>query len=122
MRQRILPAAIALTCSVIFLARPVVLVSGTANEGDADLFGLTSVVNLHIEVTAEEYQAMQPPAPAAFGGPPPAPRPRRPGERESERNLFGVEFPWARGAVTAEGKTYKGVGLRYSGNASYMAS
>ena len=66
---------------------------------------------------------MQPPAPAgAPGGPPPAPRPRRPGERESERNLFGVEFPWARGAVTADGKTYKGVGLRYAGNASYMAS
>ena len=80
-------------------------------------------MNLHVEIPAEEYQAMQPPAPAgAPGGPPPAPRPKKPGERESERNLFGVEFPWARGAVTAEGKTYKGVGLRYSGNASYMAS
>ena len=40
----------------------------------------------------------------------------------SERNLFGVEFPWASGAVTAEGKTFQGVGLRYAGNASYMAS
>ena len=78
---------------------------------------------LHIEIPADEYQAMQPPAPAGGpGGPPPAPRPKKPGERESERNLFGVEFPWARGAITAEGKTFQGVGLRYAGNASYMAS
>ena len=130
MRRRVLAVATALTCSAIFLAGPAVLVSGAADDGDAkgkaagaDLFGLTRVVNLHIEIPADEYQAMQPPAPAGVpGGPPPAPRPKQPGERESERNLFGVEFPWARGAVTAEGKTYKGVGLRYSGNASYMAS
>ena len=89
----------------------------------ADLFGLTKVVTLHIEIPAEEYQAMQPPAPAGgSGGPPQAPRPKKPGERESERNLFGIEFPWARGTITAEGKTYKGVGIRYAGNASYMAS
>ena len=130
MHRRALAVATALACSAIFLAGPAVLLSGTADDGDAkgkaagaDLFGLTRVVSLHIEIPADEYQAMQPPAPAGVpGGPPPAPRPKKPGERESERNLFGVEFPWARGAVTAEGKTYKGVGLRYSGNASYMAS
>jgi putative membrane-bound dehydrogenase-like protein len=95
----------------------------TAKADAADLFGLTRVVRLDIEIAGEEYQAMQPPAPAgAFGGPAPAPRPRKPGERESERNLFGVEFPWARGSVTMEGKTFRGVGLRYAGNASYMAS
>ena len=78
---------------------------------------------LHIEIPADEYQAMQPPAPAGGpGGPPPAPRPRKPGGRASERNLFGIEFPWASGAITAEGKTFQGVGLRYAGNASYMAS
>ncbi len=55
-------------------------------------------------------------------GPPPAPAERKPGERESERNLFGIEFRWARGAISAEGKTFKGVGMRYAGNASYMAS
>jgi putative membrane-bound dehydrogenase-like protein len=87
------------------------------------LFGLTTVVPLDIEIPADEYRAMQPPAPAgAPGGPPPAPRPKKPGERESERNLFGVEFPWASGTLTAEGKTLRGVGLRYAGNASYMAS
>ena len=99
MRRQVLAVATALTCSAIFLAGPAVLVSGRADDGSAkgkapgqDLFGLTKVVGLHIEISADEYQAMQPPPPAAFGAPPPAPRPKRPGERESERNLFGVEF------------------------------
>ena len=130
MRRRALAAATALICSAILLAGTALPLSGAPDDGDAkgkaadaDLFGLTRVVPLHIEIPADEYQAMQPPAPAgAPGGPPPAPRPKKPGERESERNLFGVEFPWARGAVTAEGKTFQGVGLRYAGNASYMAS
>jgi putative membrane-bound dehydrogenase-like protein len=88
-----------------------------------DLFGLTHVVGLNIEIPAEEYQAMQPPMPAGgFGGPPQAPRPKKAGARASERNLFGIEFPWARGSMTAQGQTYKGVGIRYAGNASYMAS
>ena len=87
MRRRVLAVATALTCSAIFLAGPAVLVSGTADDGDAegkvagaDLFGLTRVVNLHIDVPAEEYRAMQPPPPAGVpGGPPPVPTPKRPG-------------------------------------------
>jgi putative membrane-bound dehydrogenase-like protein len=95
--------------------------SGKAEGGE--IFGLTRVVRVHIEIAQNEYEAMQPPAPAGGpGGPPPAPRPRKPGERPSERNLFGIEFPWARGAITFDGNTIKGVGLRYAGNASYMAS
>ena len=130
MHRRAHALATTLLCSAILHAGTTVPGSGAPDDGDtkgkaADpgLFGLTRVVRLHIEMTADEYQAMQPPAPAGgFGGPPPAPRERKPGERESERNLFGVEFPWARGAVTVEGKTLQGVGLRYAGNASYMAS
>jgi putative membrane-bound dehydrogenase-like protein len=130
MRRRALAAATALIGSAILLAGTVLPLSGAPDDGDAkekaaeaDLFGLTRVVPLHIEIPADEYQAMQPPVPNfAPGGPPPVPRPRKPGERASERNLFGVEFPWARGAVTAEGQTFRGVGLRYAGNASYMAS
>jgi putative membrane-bound dehydrogenase-like protein len=127
-----LPLAIATmsACCAILLAGPPVLHSGTTDDGDAtgkvavaDPFGLTKLFKLHVEIPADEYQAMQSPAPAGvFGGPPPAPLPRKPGGRESERNLFGIEFPWAIGAVTVEGKTYKDIGLRYSGNASYMAS
>ncbi len=130
MRRRALAAATASICSSILLAGTVLPLLGAPEDGDAKgrpadhgLFGLTRVVPLHIEIAADEYHAMQPPAPAGGpGGTPPAPRPRQPGERQGERNLFGVEFPWASGAVTAEGKTFQGVGLRYAGNASYMAS
>ena len=88
-----------------------------------DLFGLNKVVALHIEIPAQEYQAMQPPAPAGgFGGPPQGPRPKKASGRPSERNLFGVEFPWVRGSLTSEGQTLRDVRLRYAGNASYMAS
>ena len=44
------------------------------------------------------------------------------GLQAPERNLFGIQFPWARGTITAEGRTIRGVGLRYAGNASYMSS
>ena len=88
-----------------------------------ELFGLNKVVSVHIEIPAEEYQAMQPAMPAGgFGGPPPAPRPKKAGARASERNLFGLEFSWGRGDLTAGGRTFKDVGLCYAGNASYMAS
>ncbi|MDR3632508.1 MAG: CotH kinase family protein [Isosphaeraceae bacterium] len=130
MRRRALAVAATFACSAMLLAGPTARTTCAAKDGLAggeatreDLFGLTKVVTLDIEITAEEYQAMQPPMPAGGpGGPPAAPRPKRPGERESERNLFGVEFPWVRGALRSGGKTSRTVGLRYSGNASYMAS
>lgn len=92
---------------------------------DAEVFGLTRVWKINITLSNEEYEAMQPP-PLAFPGappgasPPPAAKPRKP--RESERNLFGMEFPWARGELTTGGTTYQNVAFRYAGNASYMAS
>jgi spore coat protein CotH/Ca2+-binding EF-hand superfamily protein len=35
---------------------------------------------------------------------------------------FGMEFPWVKGELTAGGKTYANIGIRYKGNASYMTS
>jgi hypothetical protein len=128
MHRRAFAATAAMTCAAILLADPA---ASHVRAGDDDrprpvagsgLFGLNRVVGLHLEIPLEEYQAMQPPPPAGFGGPPQPLVPRRPGARESERNLFGLEFPWAHGALTAEGRTYRPVGVRYSGNASYMAS
>src|SRR2546423_13706915 len=87
-------------------------------ESGKDFFGTTKVWAVHLEIPAKEYEAMQPPA-AGFGSPggaPPAPR----GKRESERNLFGAEFPWAQGDFSADGRTYKKVGLRYSGEITYF--
>ncbi len=129
MRRRSLALATPLLWFAIFVAGLMQPLPAAAND-DApgkeivtDLFGLTRVVPLHIEIPADEYRAMQPPPPAGFpGGPPAAPRPKKPGDRESERNLFGVEFPWAKGSITAQGQAVEGVGLRYAGNASYLAS
>lgn len=133
MRRRVLVAAITLSCTIIGLVGPSRLAPATAQDAgaqeraaDAGLFGLTRVVKVHLEIPPHEYQAMQPPAPAgvpgAPGAPPPAAQPKPPGKPENERNLFGVEFPWARGAVTVEGKAAAGVRIRYAGNASYLAS
>ena len=33
---------------------------------------------------------------------------------------FGTQFPWARGAFTADGRTYKDVGFRYKGGGGEM--
>ncbi len=69
MRRRALATATVLSCWVLFLARPVPY-SRAADDGDAkrkaagaDFFGLTKIVKLDIQIPAEEYQSMQPPAP-----------------------------------------------------------
>ena len=82
-----------------------------------DVFGQTKVWSLHLDISEREYAAMQPPPPVALGAPPAAP-----GNRPSERNLFGTELRWAEGNVTAEGKTLKRVGIRYAGDITYLVS
>ncbi len=99
MHRRALATALIATLNAVLLAAGPAQITRAADDvetkqkaANADPFGLTRVLRLDIELSADEYQAMQPPAPAAFG----APRPKKPGGRESERNLFGLEFPWAR--------------------------
>src|SRR5438552_4173460 len=102
-----------------------------------DVFGLSKVWQFRLELSAKEYAAMPPaggmrgpgfgPGPGGPGGParPPEKAPEKPGEpaREVHRGSgFGIEYPWAHGAFAAEGKTFPAVGVRYKGNASYMAS
>ena len=94
-------------------------------------FGSGNVWKLHLEISADEYQAIQPPGggfgfgPGGPGGPnqPPAQnngQNKKPA-RASERNLFGIEFPWGQADVTADDMKYK-VGLRYAGDAGYFAA
>jgi putative heme-binding domain-containing protein len=135
MSRRLLAGMIALACTGLLLYCALVLLCGTAvdaaegqepaaKEGPGkDFFGATRLWAIHLEIPAKEYEAMQPPPPAFGppGGPPPAPKDPK-DKRESERNLFGMEFPWAQGEFSAEGKTYKQVGVRYSGEITYFAS
>ncbi len=94
-----------------------------AGASDSNPFADGLIWKLHLQLSADEYQAMQPPAGGGFpGGPPQRPAPKRKPERASERNLFGVEFPWVEAELTADGKAYPKVGLRYAGDAGYFAA
>ncbi len=94
----------------------------------AAVFGLTKVHAWHLEMTAKEWERMQPPPGRGFPGPPgfgPPRPPAKPGEKPADTHKaggWGTEFPWARGELTAGGTTYRNVGVRYKGNFTYMAS
>jgi putative membrane-bound dehydrogenase-like protein len=87
-----------------------------------DLFEAGRVCAFHLEFPAREYEAMQPAVGGFdFTGNRPA-RPTARKKRASERNLFGTEFPWVEGHFTAQGITYRRVGVRYAGEITYFAS
>jgi putative membrane-bound dehydrogenase-like protein len=86
------------------------------------IFGPGEVWRVHLRLSPEEFAAMQP-APVGPFGAPPGPAPRREGAvRPTERNLFGVEFPWAKADVTINGEVRRNAGLRYSGEITYFSS
>jgi hypothetical protein len=125
MGQRFLAGVAMLVCVLLGLWAANGPAANGKEESSKDLFGTTRTWNVHLEIPAKEYEAMQP-APGGFGfsGGPPAPPARREGKekRDSERNLFGTEFPWVQGDLSAEGKTWKKVGVRYAGDITYFAS
>src|SRR5262245_45549146 len=147
MSRRFLAGATALTCGACLLFCLLVAVKATPapatggkEQGGAggkrpsgsapkqpgdDVFGATRVLKIHLEIPAAEYEAMQP-APGGFGfpgAPPKRPAPKMSkNKRDGERNLFGTMFPWAQADCTITGKTYKKVGIRYSGEITYFAS
>lgn len=96
-----------------------------------DVFGRARVHEFHLEFTAKEWDRLQ----QVVGGmrgpgaPPGAQQPAKPAEKSEDDPLerhknagFGLEFPWAHASLAENGKTYADVGIRYKGNASYMAS
>lgn len=91
----------------------------------SDVFGADKVWQFHLELSAKEYEAMQP-AQRGFGFPPPAqPQPKvepKPGDRETHRSAFNMDFPVAEASFTADGKTISKVGLRYKGNSTYLST
>ncbi|MCI0376969.1 MAG: CotH kinase family protein, partial [Gemmataceae bacterium] len=88
-------------------------------------FGLTKIWTVHLEISATEYDAMQSAA-GGFGfpgGPPPKKQVKKNDkQRDSEKNLFGTDFPWVEGDFSADGMTLKKVGVRYAGDITYFAS
>lgn len=90
----------------------------------ADFFNQSEILQIHISLTAQEYDAMQPSGGGGFPGfgAPPAP-PKKPSDgREVHRNAFGFDLPWASGSVAINGTNFEKVGLRYKGNGTIMES
>lgn len=85
-------------------------------------FGPSQVWHVHLHLSPEEFSAMQPPPVGPFGPLPGPAAPRSPAGRPTERNLFGVEFPWAKAEVTINGQALRHAGLRYSGEITYFSS
>ncbi|MBX9624286.1 MAG: CotH kinase family protein, partial [Gemmataceae bacterium] len=80
------------------------------------------LLHFHLTFTPAEYEGLQAKGMPRFGGPgspPPKSPPPKPGERELHRNTFGVDLPWARGTVTADGVAFPDVGVRYKGNGTF---
>lgn len=83
----------------------------------------TRVWKVHLALTAQARADMEPflPTPVPGSGATPAARPI-PADVHKGAGM-GITFPWVRADLEVDGKSYRGVGLRYKGNASYgMAS
>ncbi|HEV3440410.1 MAG TPA: PVC-type heme-binding CxxCH protein, partial [Gemmata sp.] len=92
------------------------------NTEARDTFGSTKVWSIHLEISAKEYDAMQPAFGGGFGPPPKKEVKKDDKKRDSEKNLFGTDFPWVEADFTADGKTLKKVGVRYAGDITYFVS
>ncbi len=106
-----------LRCSVaaaVWLA--VSAISGAAEKPNGYESGKVWQVALTID--AAEYTAMQPKGRFGFQFGPPKKEPEKKDAdgREMHRNTFGMDLPWATGAVTVDGETFAAVGVRYKGN------
>lgn len=87
-------------------------------------FGQTNVWSIHLEIMAEEFDAMQP-AVTGPGFPAAPPKPVEKKDRKhlgSEKNLFGTDFPWVEAEFSANGATLGNVGVRYAGDITYFVS
>jgi hypothetical protein len=116
-------AVLALVCSGVVFAQGAP--DKPKNDQVRDFSGLTQLHELHLEIAAKDWDKMQPTGGMRFPfGPPgqPEPKPAEPPADRHKGGGFGIEFPWVHGDLSADGKTYKNLGVRFKGNASYMAS
>jgi spore coat protein CotH len=88
-----------------------------------ELFGLDKVWQIHLEITAKEWDKMQPKGGMPFGGLFGTKKEEKPAEQDVHKGSgFGIEFPWASADISAAGQTVKNAGIRFKGNGSYMAA
>ena len=111
-----------------------------ASESAGEVFNLTQIHTIHINVTAENWEKMQPPQRSGGFGPPGGFRPN-PGEQPpgggdvligppgggappqgGPPGRFGFEFDYVHGGIEIDGQVFKDAAVRFKGNASYMSS
>jgi spore coat protein CotH len=90
---------------------------------DAETFGLVVVHQFHLDLSAKEYDAMQPASSEGRFQPgrPPAPPKAIETGAETHRSGF-MDYPWAHGSFTANGNAYTNVAIRYKGRFTYGVS
>lgn len=86
-------------------------------DGPSAFFGLNRLWDLHLDVSAEEWKALQPRG-GGFGPPPRL----APPEEGKVRSQFGYEFTYVKADLTIAGQTFKDIGLRYKGNSTYATT
>lgn len=85
-------------------------------DGPGSVFGLTRLWNMHLTVTARDWETMQP----RRGGLGPAGVPGKAGDDgRIVRSQFGFDFEYVRGDLEIEGVRLPNVGVRFKGNSSY---
>jgi hypothetical protein len=125
--------------SLAFLTSALIatLLASAANAAESDAeaaevaapaaapFDAAHVWQVHLELSPEEFAAVQPRGGGGFFGlgraasaPPPKPLEDR--VQELHRNQFGVDLPWAKGQITIGGQSFSDVGIRYKGNGTIM--
>src|SRR5262245_39864975 len=113
MTRRLVSGMLAVACCVLCVVSLLVAPPEASAPPTKEAFGLSRVWHRHLDVSAKEFEAMQPVGGFFMPGGKQPPKKAK-DKRDRDRNLWGMEFPWAQGTLTASGKTYK-IGLRYDG-------
>ncbi len=101
-----------------------------SGAGD-QFFGTTRVHQIHLSMTADEFDKLTPkggagpfgpPAGRGFGPGPSNVAPQDVPAGSGHRNTFGVEFSWGQADLEFNGQKLSKIGVRYKGNFTYMAT
>ena len=126
--------AVALAWTTCLLELPALGQTSQPEAGNASLFGLNRVVDVHFELTQPEWETIQPAVEldglsiakavasmrldAASGGNFRSEKSSRPGLA----GYLGVDHQYGRATVTFDGQTVRDAGLRYKGNGSFLGA
>ncbi|MFL5331489.1 MAG: CotH kinase family protein [Gemmataceae bacterium] len=127
---------------IIALPVMAIVMARAADLPAKDFFAAERLHQIEVQLTAENWDKMQPPGGMAGpGGPPPQDKDRdreRDKDKDKERDKdrdgpprppggggpgnFGFDFTYVPGTVVIDGETVANIAVRFKGNSSYMVS